>query len=308
MGLIDFVTRADAAASHPAGAVRVARGVWIAPTDDRHGRIVTLEQHTLSKALAAFESNGHRLRALGTMAQMYRVTRRSPDMSDFRLGPNPFERIPVDWTVFTNGADPLRDAALVAHGLTARIAWNGDPRTLPRGWQGVVRACHEQRGTPGVSADTLVGLFIKVEDGVQQQGWAGRVAQAMRSLARRTGLARLIIPLRLPTRYTRERAALPFHEVARRRREDGQYADHWLRLHVRLGATIIGECATSHQHAMHVEDFHAQFEAERCAQSGYVLAQRKGEWYQAYVDLERECVVINEGCVWVQHALADARR
>lgn len=74
---------------------------------------------------------------------MYRVTRRFPDMSDFRLGPNPFEHIPVDWTIFATAADPLRDATLVAHGLSARIAWTGDRGTLPRGWQGVVRACHE---------------------------------------------------------------------------------------------------------------------------------------------------------------------
>lgn len=304
MGLIDFVRPDDPAASRPAGAVRLSRGVWIAPTGDAKARLVSVEQHTLEQALAVFESNERRLRALGSMANMYQVTRRFPDMSDFRLGPNPFERIPLDWTIFTTGADPLREAELVAHGLTARIAWNGDPGTLPRGWQGVVRTCHEQRTTSDAPADTLVGLFIKVEDNVRQQGWAGQVAEAMKSLARRAGLPRLIIPLRLPTRYTQEHAAVPFDEFALRRREDGQYADHWVRLHVRLGATIIGTCATSHQHAMHVDDFYAQFEAERCERSGHVLAQRKGQWYQAHVDLERECAVVNEGCVWVQHSLS----
>lgn len=303
MGLIDFFRREAPALTHGLGAVRLARGIRIAPTSDAQARIVTLEQQTLEQALAAFESNERRLGAFGTLSKMYGVTRRFPDMSDFRLGPNPFERIPLDWIIFTSGTDPLRHAELLAHGLTLRCAWNGDPRTLPRGWQGAVRACFEQRAMPGVAANTLVGLFIKVEDDVQQQGWARQVAQAMRVLALRAGLKRLIIPLRLPTRYRREFAELPFQEFALRRREDGQYADHWLRLHVRLGATVIGQCATSHQHAMHVEDFYTQFETEPCTRSGYVVVQRKGEWYQAHVDLDRECAVVNEGCVWVQHPL-----
>src|SRR5438046_2032757 len=97
------------------------------------------------------------------MRSMYQVTRRFPDMSNFRLGPNAFERIPVDWIILTSGADIIRESRLSAHGLAARIAWNGDPGTLPRGWQGAVRTCCEQRDAADAPADTLVGLFIKVE-------------------------------------------------------------------------------------------------------------------------------------------------
>jgi hypothetical protein len=304
VGLIDFVRR-DGPTPGDEGAVRLARGIWIAPHHASQGRIVTLEQRTLQQAVAAFESVERRVPAFAAIGNMYRVGRRFPDMSDFRLGPNPFDRIPVDWTIFTTGADPLRESRLMGHGLTARVAWDGDARTLPRGWQGVVRTCCEQNQA-GVAPNTLVGLFIKVEGDVRQQGLAGHVAAAMKALACRAGLERLIIPLRLPTRYAREHAELAYDEFALRRRDDGQYADHWLRLHARLGARVLGTCATSHQHAMHVEDFYRQFEAERGDRSGYVLAQRRGEWYQAYVDLERECAVVNEGCVWVEHAL-DAR-
>jgi hypothetical protein len=81
--------------------------------------------------------------------------------------------------------------------------------------------------------------------------------------------------------------------------------DHWVRLHVRLGARVIGVSNTSHQHAFSLKDFYGQVPCPNFTQSGYGLVQQKdGAWYNAYVDLEREFVLINQGCVWVQHPLS----
>ena len=255
-----------------------------------------MQQHVLPEFIEYLESR--REPAFERLRRMYDITRQFPDFSNFRLGPNAFDRTPMDWIAAIDSAD----GSLIAHGIATRIQWDGDA-VLLRGWQRVVRRAYDDLVVRRQPCNTLVGLFIKVEDASREQGWAGRVIAAMKELAARAGLTSVVIPLRLPTAYEREHADTPYPEFAFQTREDGEYRDHWLRLHVRLGARVIGHSVTSHQHAMNVDDFHHYFEAEAVASSGYCLAQRNGEWYRPYVDVERDCVVINEGCVWVQHAV-----
>jgi peptidoglycan/xylan/chitin deacetylase (PgdA/CDA1 family) len=265
---------------------------------DGDAEVLVLENYTLADFIRHWEIEGGEV---GTaLLRMYRVKRRFPDLGNFRLGPHVFDRVPLDWIVVSRrGAAPV----LIGHGITLRTTWDGQPASLRGGWQRTVRTAYENLLAGRQEHDTLVGLFVKVEDTFRERGWAGRIVQAMSVVAQRLSLPRLIIPLRLPTLYEREHVLKPFEEVAYARRKDGQYCDHWLRLHVRLGATVLGHSLTSHQHALSVDDFHGQFEAERLSASGYVAARRQQEWYRAYVDLERDCVVINEGCVWVQHPI-----
>lgn len=253
-----------------------------------------VQQQALPAFVDLLEARGGA--AFDRLLGMYRVTRRFPDFSNFRLGPNAFDRTPMDWLVVASRAS----GELIAHGIATRIEWDGDPATL-RGWQQVVRRAYDTLVVGRQPSNTLVGLFIKVEDAFREQGWAGRVVESMKALASRAGLRSLVIPLRLPTGYEHDNAARPYEEFAFERREDGEYRDHWLRLHVRLGARVIGHSLTSHQHAMNVEDFRRYFEVDAIDGSGYCLARRNGEWYRPYVDVERDCVIINEGCVWVQH-------
>lgn len=253
-----------------------------------------MQQHTLPEFIEYLATQ--RGPAFERLLRTYRITRQFPDFSNFRLGPNAFDRTPMDWIAAMETAD----ASLIAHGIATRIQWDGDSASL-RGWQHVVRRAYDDLVVHRRPCNTLVGLFIKVEEASREQGWAGRIVQAMKQLAHRAGFASLVIPLRLPTAYERENATMPYEEFAFQRRDDGEYRDHWLRLHVRLGARVIGHSLTSHQHAMNVEDFRRYFEVDAIAGSGYMDARRNGEWYRPYVDVERDCVVINEGCVWVQH-------
>ncbi len=263
-----------------------------------------LEQHALADFIRFLESNQKRIGALQKLLGMYRITRNFPDLSNFRLGPNMFKKIPLDWILLTHASGSQKRSELIGHGIATRITWNGDPRQLPSGWQGTVRRCYENTVGEQHTCDTLVGLFIKVEEDFRERGWAGRVVTAMKELGKRSGLSNLIIPLRLPTHYEKRYAAMPFEEFALLKRENGEYLDHWLRLHVRLGAEIIGLCKTSHQHALNVDDLRQQFECAPIEESGDHLVSRHGEWFRAYVDLERECALVNQGCVWVRHSLS----
>jgi len=171
---------------------------------------------------------------------------------------------------------------------------------LPPGWQGAVRQSYTDSIVGQSDCNTLVGLFINVERPFREHGWAANVVQQMKTIRTHRELRHLIIPLRLPKHYTRENAALPIAEFATMRRGDGQPVDYWLRLHTQLGAQVVATCDTSHQHAMSLLDFGDQF-GVHFDETGYHLVEKNGQWYRAYVDVDRQFVLVNQGCVWVQY-------
>lgn len=294
--------RAPAPPRRPGAPPRVTARLARFPTIGKEAAafVQRLENHTLADCVAYLKKHGRRRPALYQLLDLYEVERRFPDLGDFRFGPNMFEKILLDWIIFTDAAG----RELIGHGVTTRIAWDQDPDHLPGGWQGAVRASYEHAQAGGRPADTLVGLFILVRDAYRQQGWANEIIVEMRRLGRDLRAASLIIPLRPPSRYEKELAALPLRAFAARRRADGLPEDHWIRLHVRQGARVIGVAETSHQHAMSLADFHAQFTCPPVTRAGDVLAQqRDGGWVTAYADPAHDFVLINQGCVWVQHPL-----
>jgi hypothetical protein len=267
---------------------------------DKSVRQTRFENHTL----AEFIENLRRRSASGAWQELlerYDAPRSFPDLANFRLGPNPFGLTALDWIVFRKEGG--RASSLVAHGITTRIRWSGESTDLPRGWTGAVRQSYENSVLGDESPNTLIGLFIFAETAFREHGWAAEVAEAMKELAREEGMHSLIIPLRLPTRYEWQNARLPYAEFALRKRDDGEFADHWLRMHTRLGARVIGTCDVSHQHAFHSDDLPLLFECDPIERTGSYIVRSHGEHYAAYVDLERECAVINEGCVWVRYHL-----
>jgi len=266
--------------------------------------VVVLENHSLEDFIAYLEKRSRWTPALDRLLEVYKVKRKFPDMGDFRLGPNKFDQILLDWIIFIDSASDTATGELIGHGVTTRINWDQSLDNLPNGWQGAVRASYQNLQVGSTEPNTLVGLFIRIEDNFRQHGWAGNVIEQMKSVGRAAKISSLIIPLRPPSRYQKEYAAMPLAEFAALKRDDGQPRDHWVRLHVRLGAKIIGVCGASHQHAFPLKDFYQQIPSPPITQSGYALVQqRDGEWYNVYVDLEREFVLINQGCVWVQHPL-----
>ena len=168
------------------------------------------------------------------------------------------------------------------------------------------RRTYEDSLASDKNCNTLVGLFVQIENDCRKQGWSTTMIEEMKAFGKNKGLTNLIIPLRLPRRYEKEYAEMPYEEFAFLKREDGQYKDHWLRLNVRLGAEILGVCHTSHQHAMSLKDFYQQVGVMPFAASGYhlCLIKQLGGWYRIYADLERKFVLIDQGCVWVKHNLA----
>jgi hypothetical protein len=126
-----------------------------------------------------------------------------------------------------------RDGEVVARGRTIPFRWDGSLDDLPRGIDAVgIRAIED-----GAPPTALSALAAEVADGVRGQGLSAVVIEAMGLIARSRGLAPLVAPVR-PT--WKERYPLtPIERYMQWRRGDGLPFDPWMRVHARLGATIL---------------------------------------------------------------------
>jgi hypothetical protein len=130
----------------------------------------------------------------------------------------------------------LHDVAadrVVGRGRTIPFRWDGSLDDLPAGIDAVgLRAVSELAAPTAVSA-----LAAEVESDCQGQGLSRLIIQAMAVAARNAGLGPLVAPVRpsLKDRYP----LIPIEAYSRWRRADGLPFDPWMRVHARLGATIL---------------------------------------------------------------------
>lgn len=259
---------------------------------------IILEEYTLAEFRAYLECNKSKVHAFHILESLYSDKNTFPDLNDYRLGPNAFDKIKLTWIVcLTDEVEPQ----LAGHGITTGVYWDGTSEHLPEGWQGVVLQSYEDR-VRGSVPNTIVGLFIRVEPEFREGGVAKKIAEEMGAIRKKNALPYFIIPLRPPLRYEKEYASLPFATFAAATREDGLPLDHWVRMHVRLGATIIRISEKSHRHVLSLKDFNRIFSSHKITQSGEQLVQKNNNgWYQVFVDVERDFVLIEQGCVWVTY-------
>ncbi len=137
----------------------------------------------------------------------------------------------------------LDDGKVVAGGWGVPLRWDGTLAGLPDGgYDGALVAAvtgHESSAQP----DTLCIMAAAVRRDRQGAGLAGQALTALRERATRSGLQRVIAPVRpsLKTRYP----LTAMDVFAAWSREDGLHIDPWIRTHQRLGATILGPAPRS---------------------------------------------------------------
>jgi len=122
---------------------------------------------------------------------------------------------------------------IVGRGRAIPFRWDGSLADLPAGIDAVgLRAVGEQAAPTAVSA-----LAAEIENGRQGQGLSQLIIRAMALVTRNAGLDPLVAPVRpsLKDRYP----LIPIEEYARWQRADGLPFDPWMRVHARLGATIL---------------------------------------------------------------------
>ena len=271
--------------------------------NQKDSQCTILKADSLNDLLTQLEKLSTHCEAFETLLSLYKIQRDFPDMSHFRLGPNMFEHIPLYTIVLIDRSPTSQHGQLITHGMMTSILWNNSSDDLPQGWQGAVRKSYED-AIKQVKKDTAVGLYIRVEKEFKQQGWSEIIINTMKKFSVEQAYHSLIIPLRLPQRFEEQYAKIPYQKFITLKREDGQYMDHWLRLHTRLGGSIIGICMNSHQHAMNLNDFAKQFKTKKISRTGYYLSEKQGLWYRVYIDTKHEFALINQECTWIQHNLA----
>ena len=121
---------------------------------------------------------------------------------------------------------------ILARARSIPIRWDGSVEDLPAGIDGAIARGFDEGG-----ANVLCALVIAVPRALQGRGISRLAVEGMVEIAARHSLRCVIAPVRpsLKERYP----LTPIDRYARWTREDGLPFDPWMRVHARLGATIV---------------------------------------------------------------------
>src|SRR6266516_2974016 len=121
---------------------------------------------------------------------------------------------------------------ILARARSLPVRWDGSIDDLPAGIDGAIT-----RGLDESGANVLCALLIQVPHDLQGRGLSRIAVEGMLQLARRHGLASLIAPVR-PS-WKERYPLVPIERYAAWRRDDGLLFDPWMRVHERLGASVL---------------------------------------------------------------------
>jgi len=191
--------------------------------------------------------------------------------------------------------DPT-DGSLLAIANSLPVRWDGPPEGLPeRGVEWALESRFVAEAPP--APNVLCALQIVVAPALLNHGLSSTMVSAMRRVAAERGLAHLIAPVRPVWKH--RYPLVPMERYVRWTRDDGLPYDPWMRVHVRLGASILQVCEAS----LCVEGTREQWEAWtalRLPESGrYTL---EGGLVPMDFDAARNLGRYVEPNVWMQHA------
>lgn len=121
---------------------------------------------------------------------------------------------------------------ILARARSIPVRWDGRVEDLPAGIDGAIARGFDEGG-----ANVLCALVIMVPRDRQTGGLSAVAVEAMREIARGHGLEALIAPVR--PNWKERYPLVPIEQYASWRRSDGLLFDPWMRVHERLGATIL---------------------------------------------------------------------
>ena len=188
-----------------------------------------------------------------------------------------------------------------AIGLANSIPWRRDMplEELPEeGWDWVVKKGIKDK-EDGIMPNTLSGLQVAIAKEHQGKGLSPVMVREMIAAARKNGLEKLAIPVR-PTVKSKY-PLIPISRYIQWKRADGLPFDPWMRVHVKLGASIIKPC----HHSMYIEGSIEQWEqytGMEFPESGeYVI---EGALTPIQIDRDKNTGVYIEPNVWIVHEIS----
>src|SRR5919201_171633 len=121
---------------------------------------------------------------------------------------------------------------ILARARSIPVRWDGSINDLPAGIDGAIARGFDEEG-----ASVLCALVIMIPRDLQGRGLSAAAVGGMLEIARRHGLAGLVAPVR-PS-WKERYPLVPIERYAAWRRGDGLLFDPWMRVHERLGATVL---------------------------------------------------------------------
>jgi GNAT superfamily N-acetyltransferase len=206
--------------------------------------------------------------------------------------PTMYERYPEFQFYLQNG-----DGTAVACCNSIPITWDGTTADLPAGWDdGLTRGALGVLN--GVTANTLCAIQATVSANFLGCGLGSALVQTMRKLASDRGFNALIAPVR-PSHKARY-PLTPIERYVTWTREDGLLFDPWLRVHQRLGASILCTAPESMTIPGRVVDWEKWTEMRFPESGDYIVP---GALVPVKIDCERNQGLYIEPNVWMLHAL-----
>ncbi len=188
----------------------------------------------------------------------------------------------------------VHDDHVVAGGWGIPLAWDQSVEHLPSGYDdALVRTFSEFQVSP---ANTLSIMAAAVHPQYRGRGLSTLVLSELRRRGEHDGVPHVIAPVRptLKSRYPLTKMA----DFARWRRGDGQHVDPWIRLHERMGATILGPAERSMEIAGSVEEWQS-WTGMLFPQSGaYVVPDALD---LVVIDCDNDLGVYVEPNLWMRH-------
>ncbi|MFJ8914014.1 GNAT family N-acetyltransferase [Amycolatopsis sp. NPDC102389] len=188
------------------------------------------------------------------------------------------------------------DGEPIARALSVPLTYPAeDRRELPaHGWDEAIQWAAQDL-MDGRAPDTLCALEVVVAPRMRGTGLSTPMLKALKARAAETGLKRLIVSVR-PIGKEDEPDA-PMEEYAVRRREDGLFADRWLRTHERLGARMIKVCPFAVTISGSIADW-KEWSGVNLVDGDNVIP---GGIAPVHADVERDLGVYVEANVWMEH-------
>lgn len=186
---------------------------------------------------------------------------------------------------------------LVAGGNMLPLYWNGLVEGLPRGWDAAVVGAFEDHAR-GTAPSTLIGLTGVVSPDHGGRGLGSLIVDAFKSLAHESRLRSVLLPVRPIGKLVDPETSIAAWVA--RRRADGTFEDHWLRVHHLAGGTILRPEERSQRVTAPIADWE-QWAGRLFPSSGAYVVPNALQPLQ--IDRERGVGEYWDPCVWVEHRL-----
>ena len=189
------------------------------------------------------------------------------------------------------------DGALMAVGHTVPLYWDETEEGLPDDIDGIIAKAielHQSGGKP----NAFSALAAMVAPEYRRRGLSSAIIKHMVELGRAYGASYLIAPVR--PAFKERYPDLPFDKYIARKRADGAPLDPWLRVHWRMGATMLRIIPKGLVVTGKIADWQRWTGMTFTRTGDYIIP---GALERVHIDLAKDSGTYNDPNIWMVHRI-----